>query len=76
MIATTKNITNTDYLGEIQATTEERKLHSLAWSIHGCMKGGLITPEYYSDCMMILTGKLGFPPLEKNLKTAADFEDA
>jgi hypothetical protein len=62
-------------LERIKPATEERKLHALAWECHGPMKADLITPEYYGVCMLALVDKLGFPPLEENLKTAVDFEN-
>jgi hypothetical protein len=60
-----------DILEKIQAETEERKLLAYAYSCHGGMMSGQMFSKDYAECMVLLTEKLGFPPLEENLAKAA-----
>jgi len=60
-----------ELLTKIQGEVEERKLLALAYACHGAVKGRIMHPRHYADCMVELSRKLGFPPLEDNLDEAA-----
>ena len=60
-----------ELLTKIQKEVEERKLLALAYACHGAVKGGIMRSLHYADCMVELSRKLGFTPLEDNLDEAA-----
>ena len=62
---------NKTLLEKIETETEERKLLALAYRVEGDVQSGQMSPEYYAECMMVLSKKLGFPITTENLDRAA-----
>lgn len=56
---------------DIEEATEERELLSLAYRCEGEAKTGLLAPEEYGKCMVLLAEKLGFGITPENLERAA-----
>ncbi len=60
---------------EITRTADHRKLLALAYKARADMRTGQMTPDNYTECMLILSEKLEFAITDANLQKAYEEEN-
>ena len=62
----------TDYLVQIKTETEKLNLVAIGYCLQGSVRIGSISPEYYGECMVALSRKLGFGITDASLAAALE----
>lgn len=61
----------TNTLEQISRATTEQELLAIAFACKGDVTFGEMSSEYYAECMIALSSKLGFTATQDNLEKAA-----
>lgn len=64
-------LVNTIQKETIEAETDRRKLLALAYRVKADVEIGIMPPDEYTECVLILASKLGFAITLDNLEKAA-----